>query len=254
MSEAIILSEDEKYFAAHITDLSVQCRKQGVPKFSCFLTPRELAIAREVLMGEDCFVFGGAEETERGVIGIFTDTYACFEEDKRGYFPIKAVTYTYRKQDTLSHRDFLGCILSLGVKRELLGDIFVGEGFTVVFLSETILGMLKEIDKVGNVGVAAAEGITHGLPERKYERIDGVVSSTRLDCIVAMITNSSREKTSQLIKSGLVQLDGVECTETSINICTNRVLSVRGSGKFKIAEIGTPTKKNRLHITVLKYI
>lgn len=247
-------SEQKNYFTAHIRDLIEQCRKSGVPKFTNFLTTHEQLEARKALMGEDFLVFGGIPDSERNIIGVFSESYAVHEEDKTLYFPIEAVTFTFRNQDKLSHRDFLGCILGFRLKREMIGDIYVSEGYAVVFALESITDILLQIEKVGSVGVFASKGIIKEIPQRKYQKIDTIVSSLRLDCIVSSITNLSREKSSQLIKSGSVFINDVFIKEISSLIKLNDVISVRGFGKFKLSELGGETRNNRRHIVLLKYI
>ncbi|MFR0870643.1 MAG: YlmH/Sll1252 family protein [Oscillospiraceae bacterium] len=174
------------------------------------LNEREAAVARYAVRGELAF-FGGYDGAARTVCGVLEGTYAQ-EMSLEDVFPVGAVTFTFRKSDKLTHREFLGALLSLEIKRELLGDILVAEGYAVVFVYETAIELVSRVDRIGRVGVTAEVGITKPLPEQKMERRDVTVSSLRLDCIVAAAANTSREKSAALIKSGMVSADHTPCT------------------------------------------
>ena len=79
-------------------------------------------------------------------------------------------------------------------------------------------------------------------------------SSMRLDCVAALLIRESRETTARLIRSGLVTVNSAVEESVSFQIHAGDKIAVRGHGKFRISEIGAPTKKDRLHITCQKYI
>jgi RNA-binding protein YlmH len=246
------LSEEERYLSAHIADLRRLSRNSGVPRFSAFLNEREAVVARSASDGEPVF-YGGYEGAARTVCGFFEETYAE-EMPKEELFPIRAVTFTYRACDKLSHRDFLGAILALGIKRELVGDILVSEGYAVVFCHETAEELICHVCKAGRVGVNAEKGLTKPLPEIKTKRIDCVVSSLRLDGIVSAAANISRDKSASLIKSGQVNADFSPCLNVSAQVKENTVISVRGVGRFRLSEVSGETKKGRIRVVIEKYI
>lgn len=246
------LSEEERYLSAHIADMQRLAVKSGVPRFSMFLNEREAAVARYAVRGELAF-FGGYDGAARTVCGVLEGTYAQ-EMSQEDVFPVGAVTFTFRKSDKLTHREFLGALLSLEIKRELLGDILVAEGYAVVFVYETAIELVSRVDRIGRVGVTAEVGITKPLPEQKMERRDVTVSSLRLDCIVAAAANTSREKSAALIKSGMVSADHTPCINVSAEVSENTILSIRGSGRYRLTGINGETRKGKLRITIEKYV
>ena len=143
------LSEEERYLSAHIADMQRLAVKSGVPRFSMFLNEREAAVARYAVRGELAF-FGGYDGAARTVCGVLESTYAQ-EMSQEDVFPVGAVTFTFRKSDKLTHREFLGALLSLEIKRELLGDILVAEGYAVVFVYETAIELVSRVDRIGKV-------------------------------------------------------------------------------------------------------
>ncbi len=247
-----LLNEEERYLSAHIADLHRLSVKSGVPRFSAFLNEREAAVAENSVKGTPCF-YGGYDGAARVICGFIEDTYAE-ELLPSDIFPVSPLTFLFRKTDKLSHRDFLGAILSLGIKRELVGDILTEEGYAVVFVHNTAAELVRAMDKIGKVGVSCEEGITRPLPEQQTKRIDTTVSSLRLDCIVSAAINTSREKSALLIKSGQVNADFSPCLNVSAEVKENTVISVRGSGRYRLSEILGQTRKGRIRIIIEKYI
>ncbi|MGN0687672.1 MAG: YlmH/Sll1252 family protein, partial [Oscillospiraceae bacterium] len=128
------LNEDERFLSAHISDLQRLSAKSGVPRFSAFLNEREAVVAENSANQRPLF-YGGYDGAARVVCGFVQDTYAQ-ELEPCDIFPITPLTFYFRKCDSLSHRDFLGAMLSLEIKRELIGDILIAQGYAVVFVHD----------------------------------------------------------------------------------------------------------------------
>lgn len=224
------------------------------PQFVGFLDEREVVLARQVLQEEGCEnarLWGGYEGAERQMLGVFPDYWPASEEE----FPIAAVTVRYRREDSLSHRDFLGAFLGAGVQRAAIGDILPDEGRCVLFLKEdTAPFLLSQIEKIGRVGVSLQRGCSLPLPQAHgFLPIEGIIASERLDCAAACLLGTSREKASVLIRTGMVQLNHRECTECSREIHEGDLLSVRSKGRFCIDRLGPVTKKGRICLAGRKY-
>lgn len=247
-----LLNEEERYLSAHIADLQRLSVRSGVPRFSAFLNEREAVVAENSVKGCPCF-YGGYDGATRVICGFVENTYAE-ELEAADVFPVVPLTFTFRQRDTLSHRDFLGALLSLEIKRELVGDILVTEGYAVVFVHETAAELVAAVDKIGKVGVNCVKGITMPLPQQQTKRIDTTVSSLRLDCIVSAAVNTSREKSASLIKSGMVNADFSPCLNVSAEVHENMIISVRGSGRYRLSQISGETRKGRIRIVIEKYI
>lgn len=253
-----LLNDDERYFYARISDLAALSRKTGVPRFSRFLNEREAVIAREAasaLNAEPVF-YGGFEGACRTVCGFFEETYAgeLSLEDKLGLFPVRAVTFSFKKFDKLSHRDFLGAVIGTGVERSVLGDILVAEEYAVVFCLDTAEELAAGLTKIGRAGVKPERGVTRELPRTKLETLDRTVSSLRLDRVVGACANISGERSASLIRSGLVSADFSVCLNVSGIVKEGAVISIRGYGRFRLAKIVGETKKGRIHILLEKFV
>lgn len=252
-----LLTDDERFLSAHISDLAVLSRKTGVPRFSRFLNEREMIIAQNAARTQnaDPIYYGGYDGAARTVCGFFEGTYAeeIPREDKLILFPMHAVTFSFRTCDKLTHRDFLGAILNTGLERSVLGDIQVAEDHAVVFCLETAEALIGSLTKIGKVGVKSEPGITKEIPKAKFETLDRTVSSLRLDRLVGACTNISGDRSASLIKSGQVSADFSVCLNVSSIIKENAVISIRGYGRFRLAKIVGETKKGKIHVIIERY-
>lgn len=251
----IELTEEERYLSAHICDLATLSLKTGVPRFSRFLNEREAMVAAYAARTSKAnpYFYGGYDGAARTVCGFFDGTYA---EDmpQEGLYPVHAVTFSFRKGAGLSHRDFLGAILGLGLQRSAVGDILVAEDYTIVFCTEESAELISGLEKIGRAGVKAANGVLREIPKAEFSRAVKSVSSLRLDCVVCACANISREKSASLIKSGQVSADFSVCLDVSAIQRAGSVISIRGYGKYRLSEIIGETKKGRMRVAIDKYL
>ena len=250
-----MLSREDELFAARISDLAVQTERRMSPRFTMFLDQRQAHLAEQELNRLHCgnrMFFGGYEGAVRRMLGIFPDYMA----PEPPLFPIVGLKLEYRKSETLSHRDFLGSFMALGVRREVIGDILVGNGQTVVCLYEKQFDYFTDnIKKIGRVGVTLTPCILDGITfEPKFKELTGTVASLRLDAVLAEATGLSREKASVLIRSGLVNCNYEIVQSGSRPLQPGDVFSAKGYGKFLLSGEVRPTKKGRLFITIQKYV
>ena len=144
--------------------------------------------------------------------------------------------------------------MSLDIKREMIGDILVGNGRTVVFILNAILPMVAEMSKVGRFGVSISYDFSpDDIPAAAFDVINATVQSLRLDSVLSSAINHSREKTQKLIKSNGVVLNHVMTYEPSEKMSEGDIFSVRGIGKFVLSGVGGLSKKDRIFITINKY-
>ena len=248
------LSEDDSLLFSRLDDaVDAVGRKRTI--LLGFLDERQRTVAAGYLKKQpvQAVFFGGYDGAQRTMLAVFSHEIKMAD---LGSFPISPVTFRFRKQDHLTHRDFLGVIMSRKVKREAVGDILAGEGICVVFVKTEFASMLaEEITKVGSVGVVASIGAPEVLPPAfSLMGMGGTVSSLRFDCIVALLTHLSREKASQLITDGLCQINHQQCCRVTREIQQGDVISIRSYGKFLLEEIEGVTKKGRLKVLIQKYV
>ncbi|MBO5928801.1 MAG: hypothetical protein J6Q42_02150 [Clostridia bacterium] len=248
-------SEEDGLLRARIDDACQLCEWRSCPRFVGFLDEHRQAVARAVLRerGEQNFCFfGGYDDAERTFLGVFPS----YTEPDTAAFPLTSIVFRYRTAAALSHRDFLGTLLSLGLKREKIGDILCNSGQTVVFVSEDLAEYIVEsVTKVGGEGVTAETPFTGTLNvERQFNEWQDTVASARLDAVLKTALRTSREEASRRIAAGLVSLNHMPCLSASHAVSEQDVLSVRGGGRFVVEQIGPSTKKGRLFIKIKQYI
>lgn len=249
------MTSDDNLLLARLDDCIYSSQKKQFPVFMGFLTEYEIAIALQYLkkqsIGSYRF-FGGHSQSERCVLGV--SHHSIDIEDY--YYPITGLMFKYKQEYALSHRDFLGSFMGLGIKRETIGDILTGEGYTVAFVKDDIKDYLvSQVTKIGNVGVTVEEWDGYTLPDiNNLKILNYTVSSPRLDGVISAVVPLSRDKSASLIKQGLVFVNGIAINNVSFTVKNGDKISVRGKGKFKVSEFSGITKKGRLKLTVEKYI
>lgn len=248
--------DEEKLLIARTNDLYSKCDKYASAVFSTFLDPASQVIVNEKCInnvGYNSVWFGGYEDAERNVLGVFTE----WEEPTDSAFPILALKIECKYPAGLSHRDYLGAILSLGIDRSKTGDIIVDGDSAVVFVLEDIAEYIKtNLAKIGRHGVkidiCSVDNIE--LPERKFKIINAVSASLRLDAVLAGGLNLSRANAVKLIQAGKVQINHKLCEDVSQNLSNGDLISVRGFGRLVFEGVGNSTRSGRIHITLKKFV
>lgn len=250
-------SADEDTFPARLDDMCVLAEKRGRPVYSAFLNDREQYGAQQILgkrHGVEITLWGGDEACLRKMLCVAPENYGAERED----FPIYPLTLSFRKADKPEHRDILGAFMGLGIERETVGDIFIGEGAAAVFCTKTARDMVCDcITTVGRIGVSVSDGLTENarsaVRPAEFRDITINTASLRADCIVGGITGLSREKSAELIRSGSFMLNYSECCNISRTLSEGDVITIRGHGKYVLTGDISETKKGRVRMTVKKY-
>ncbi len=217
------------------------------PRFLGFLNEHELSYLRaNISPKRDVGYFGGYPDAVRVMLGAGAEEYD---------YPIVALEFTYKPEFDLRHRDFLGSLMGLGLRRDTIGDILCGQGRTVVFVREDAADfVLSQVDKIGRVGVKTGYADTAELPvPDDTEELSLTVSSLRLDAFVAAVTNLSREKAARLIKSELVMVDHVTVTDVSQNLSEGATVTIRKYGKYVLSANLGLSRKGRLRVSVKRF-
>lgn len=242
---------DSELLPARIRDLISLCEKTSTPKFFGFLTPAEVSVAIKQLKPTDKYkFFGGYDGAERAMLAALPDW--CDEPA----YPIAAFTFTYRKCDSLTHRDFLGALMALGIARETVGDILVESGRAVVFVCEDVSNFIcSQINKIGNVGVKIMPGFSEPLPQRgQKQEFTTTVASTRLDCVVSAMCGVSRKDASDKIDEGFVSVNSIVREKPTYTVMSDDTITVRQKGRFEIVSCDEHSKKGRIILKYSKYV
>lgn len=247
----------DKLFTARLEDMKNQCIRNGCPVFSAFLDERECAEAENWLAynsGEIRYMlWGGFPEARRKMLAVCPEYCEGYIKEE---FPFVCLTFRFRKEDRLTHRDFLGTFMGMQLKRNVIGDIITGEGAAQVFVTEVAARALKStVSRIGRTGVKVSDDRPFEMEvKQEFKCINGTVASMRLDCIVSLAANVSREKAAGLIRAEKVDVNHITASAAASELHSGDIISIRGCGRFLLSDIGDITRKNRIHVTLQKYI
>lgn len=247
------MNENEKYVVSRIKELSKRSFNRGIWTFSDFLSLAEQSLA-EASAESEYLLWGGYENAERKIAAFGSEDICGYKEE----MPIKIVKIepvSKKFSDTLTHRDFLGALMSLGVKREVTGDILIKDNIGYVLCIDTIAEFLKDnISQVKHTSVKCE--ILDELPDiAKAEPVSKelLVSSERIDAVISAVFNLSRSDAKELFADRKIFSDSREVSSPSMTAVEGSIISVRGKGRFKYNGIIRQTKKGRMSISVEIY-
>lgn len=246
---------EEKEFIDHALNWIGQVKNAYSLKLTDFLDPRQQQIISS-LVGNDADIhvgfFGGADGVERKRSLLFPDYHSLAESD----FHLCLYEVVYPKKFVkLEHRDILGTLMSLGLKREKFGDILIqNEHVQFVAAAEIDTYLTVQLEKVGKAAVTIKK-----IPFSEMIQVDEhwieqhvTVSSLRLDTVLATSLNLSRQKAQALIGSGKVKVNFKQTEKTSEDCQIGDTISIRGFGRCKLIAIDGKSKKDKWKITIGK--
>ena len=240
----------------HLLDLCRKSEKTGTWQYSGFLSPAEqddLLTSREAA-GFPYFLDGGYENAERKILAAGNE-----EEAGPPDLPVRVIAVRPKSDkyaEALTHRDYLGAILGLGIERSLVGDIIVRDRRAWFFCLASAADMLaSSLAQVRRTAVAA-EITTADVPELqpRYAPVRLNVASERLDAVISAFAGISRGQADKLFAAGKVFVNGRMTEDRSTRLKEGDVLSVRGIGKAVYDGIEYETKKKRYQVRLRKLV
>ena len=251
-----ITKAETKMFFAKAVDKAYMAEKTYEPAFTYFTDPvtaGEFMRAAERNTDMKISIFGGYDGAERAMIGFFPE----YTDENAESFPISAVEVSYngKYSSKLSHRDYLGSVMGLGITRERVGDIIIkDEGAVIMAESEIADFIASSLGKVGHTKVKCRiVDINDVISDDNGTDMNITVMSMRIDAILSKGLNISRGTAAELIKSEKVFVNWKNVISSSIGIKENDIITVRGIGRIKINEIVGKTKKDRILIKICRY-
>ncbi len=238
----------------HLKDIELKNKMfRLIDKANVCLKNYEIKNAKDILNSEINIKYhsdGGYEKAERSIISIFP-FYVDYEDIDS---PIRFIQIEGNfKFRSISHKDYLGSILGLGIKREKIGDLLIHDEFCQVVVSSDICDyIVLNLTKVATNKVKVREIKRDELlpSEKKYKEISFTISSNRLDCVISGIYNMSRQDSLKYINAERVSVNYEKISSASKVANTGDLISVRGKGRAEVIEIGEETKKGRLKTKV----
>ena len=235
-------------------ELAQRSYDRGIYTNSEFLTAAQQSELIRMHLPVKFNLYGGIDNAER-CIAVFGDEndlgYDCF-------YPVKFIKIEplqMKFADKLTHRDFLGSLMGLGLRREMLGDIIINENVAYIVCLDSVADfIINQLDKVKHTSVKCSESDyipDDVLPELKTQEL--IVSSERLDVLISAVYNLSRNESQKRIESETVFCDSLVTVSTSYVPKNGTLISVRGLGRFIYDGILRQTKKGRNVISVRIY-
>ena len=251
---------EERMLLARVLDKLDQASQRGAPAQTFFLSPAERASVERLLAasGHPRHLFwGGYDGAERTVCAFLPDWQEAEDVAADPEGPLTALRLRYPEDCDLSHRDFLGAILGLGITREKVGDLLVGAGCCyVLLLREAAPILLSQLDQVGRQRVKCAPCALEEMevPEKQVKTIKDTVATLRLDAVASTGFSMSRSKMADLISSKKLTLNGRECDKPDRPVEEGDALACRGLGKCVLTQVIGTSKKGRIMIVMERYI
>jgi len=277
--------KEDNFFLGQLADKIAQCENKYITTYTNFMDTHQQSIARiyckknfipvldedPASKGSDAsdwssagvsgfghlpptrsVFYGGYKDAER-VILINMPDYTTLEEENP-LTVIRAIKAEGSRE--LTHRDYLGSLVGLGIKRELLGDILVREdGADIIVMSDIADFIMMHYGKAGRTNLSLTKMEIKDLivPEQKKTVITDTVASLRLDCVAASAFGLSRGKASEAITRGIVFVNHMEVTKPDYQLSEGDKITLRGKGKAVLSEIGGKSRKDRQYIKIERY-
>ena len=251
---------DQRLLLARVLDQQQRADQRGVPTHTGFLSPAEQAVSADLLMAaapKQGVLFGGYPEAERKLWAFLPDWLEEETWQESEDCPVCALEAKVSGMASLTHRDYLGSLMGLGLTREKIGDILITEtGAQVLVLRETLPILLAQWEKAGRYPVKLREiPLSQLTPARgEVKKIRDTVATLRLDAVCASGFSTSRTKAVDFISAGRVAVNHRECTKADRTVGQGDVIACRGLGKCVVKEVLGQSKKGRTMIVIERYI
>ena len=255
--EKIAHTAEDRRLLAKVWDKINAGLRRNIMANTCFLSPRELEMTR-FLFGDltGLYSFGGYNDAERKMLVYLPDYLeedALYSEDS----PVVCLRATFFHEDSLSHRDFLGALMGAGIGRETVGDICVGKGSCDFFVTEEIAPyIVQSFTSAGrtHLHIEKIPLCEATIPQPEVKEIKDTLASLRLDSVISSGFRIGRSLAAQYVNAGKAAIDGLPCEKPDKAVTEGAKISVRGLGKIRLTAVNGKTKKDRISVTIHRYI
>ena len=253
--------EDKLLISKMIDKIKLSTSKN---KIECtdFLDLYQKHLLEKILIQEgfkNYIIYGGVENAERCIIVFYPEKlFELIKKENLSQIACIRVKLPKEMWNKYTHRDYLGGLIKLGVKREKIGDILVFEdGADIVILNEISKFLLSNLNFLTRFGKSSIEQIKIDEIRNKNikkEKFNIIVSSMRLDCIISEILKTSRGKAEEVISAGRVFINFENVEKQTKQIKEKDLVTIRGKGRFEIESVDGTTKNDRIKLTVNKFV
>ena len=268
MDKQLILSKysksEDKLLISKMLDKIELSKSKNKIENTDFLDMYQKHLLEKILKQEkvdNYIISGAAEETERNVIVFYPEKLKEVASiNYKKILPIICIRINLPKEmhGKYTHRDYLGGLMKLGIKREKIGDIFVfKDGADILVLDEISKFLLNNLNTLTRFSKSKIEKINlDDIREKEInkEELKIIVSSMRLDCVVSELLKTSRGRVEEIIKEQRVFVNFENVHKLTKQIKENDLITIRGKGRFEIARIEGTTRNDRVKLVVNKFI
>ena len=277
---------DDKLILAQAEDRIEQCQNYDMLTHTGFLDARQQSLARRsfgVRQGDvQLLYYGGYEDADRVIMvclpyymsdAVNAESLSAPPAEDTGAAenaaaaPVRELltviratapkgSHASRSGRSLSHSDYLGALMGLGIKRTVVGDILVREdGADIIVLSEIADYLMQTFASAGRSHLSLARLPIEALivPAHETHEIHDTVASLRLDAVLAAAFRLPRGKAADAIRQGLVFVDHLEATKADMPVEEGAELVIRHKGKAILSEVGGRSRKDRINVTFTKF-
>lgn len=251
-------NSEDRLLLSHALDQLRLAEQRAQPTHTGFLSPAQCAAVEtlcQTVGGAALWTLGGYPEAERRRCLFLPDWMSGEDVEDADY--VCALRASWYAPHSLSHRDLLGSLMGLGVKREALGDLLVSEGSCDVLLLPELQGYVSENWVSAGREKLRVEPLplTHlHFPQPRVKTLRESVPSLRLDAVAAACFGVSRSKMTDLIRSGKAAVNHRAVLRPDLPLTEGDLLSCRGLGKGRLAQVGGSTRKGRISVVVERFL
>lgn len=255
--------QEDKICLSQVLDKIEFSKTRERIEYTDFLDMYQISLVENFLRKisfENYQLFGGYAESERKILIVYPEKYSerMIEKNYNKMLKIVRIELPEEEQGKYSHRNYLGGIVKLGLKREKVGDILVSNDGADIIVVEDFAEILRKelpsLTRFENSKIAIEEISNIRKKEVKIEEVSIIVPSLRLDNIVSDLARTSRSKAAQIISQERVFINGQNETKLSKQLKLNDVITIRGKGKFVIKEFAGTTRSGRTVVIIEKYV
>lgn len=255
--------QEDKICLSQVLDKIEFSKTRERIEYTDFLDMYQISLVENFLRKisfENYQLFGGYAESERKILIVYPEKYneRMIEKNYNKMLKIVRIELPEEEQGKYSHRNYLGGIVKLGLKREKVGDILVSnDGADIIVVEDFAEILRKELPSLirfENSKIAIEEIPNIRKKEVKIEEVSIIVPSLRLDNIVSDLVRTSRSKAAQIINQERVFINGQNETKLSKQLKLNDVITIRGKGRFVIKEFAGTTRSGRTVVKIEKYV
>lgn len=249
--------KDEYSFVERVIEWAEHVSKTHTPIKTDFIDPRQIQIIKNIVnsyLDLTMFFDGGYQDAERVRVLIAPD-YMTYNSEDMGIIFFEAIGQN--KFDKLQHKDYMGALLNIGIKRDKFGDIIISENKKQYIIAEELADYVRlQLTQIGQTKVKLEEFKREeiNIPNQQIKTVTLTLSTLRVDTVISQLYNQSRSKILEMIKRNYLKVNWQTINQAGFKLEVGDVISLRDFGRSKFLEMEGSTKKGRIIVRVGKLI